>query len=329
MTDTTTVCATCLEVVPAEVLVGDDGVMLVTRCPTHGESSALIERDPKLYADMHHPTSKRIHDSINTVILNATDRCNQVCRHCYHMPGDEPDPLIEELVARAEASPCPNVILMGAEPTVRNDLSQLLNAMPKPTGMYTNAINLSDKKFLNKLLAADIEFFCVSLHTESYNDNDAIWQKKLQAMENLRTSHAHVHHLAFSMSHPDDIVEVFKTCKEFWDMGDHHRIRIPSDIGRCGNESFFISDFMPKLLDEAVKNGWTVRRMYDDDTPYHVNLMIDDKWFRIIRWPSIEEVDLGELQGPPFCQFDDEVGEVNFVHGALVAAEKKIRRGRK
>jgi hypothetical protein len=217
---------------------------------------------------------------------------------------------------------------MGAEPTVRSDLPALIHAIPKPTGIYTNAINLSDKKYLHRLLAAEAEFFCVSLHTKTYNDNDMVWEKKLQAMENLRETHANVHHVAFSMSHPDDIVEVFRTSKMFWKVGGHHRIRIPSEIGRCGNESFFISDFMTALLDEAVKNGWTVRRMYDDDTPYHVNLLIEDKWFRIIRWPSIDEVDLGELQGPPFCQFDDEIGEVNFVHGALVAAEKKIRRGR-
>ena len=147
-------------------------------------------------------------------------------------------------------------------------------------------------------------------------------------MENIRSSGALVHHVAFSMSTPEDIDEVLRTSYDFWDMGSHHRLRIPSAIGRCGDESFYLSEFFVDLTKKLEEFNWSSRRMYDDDTRYHVNIEIEGKWFRVIRWPSIDEVDLSELRGPPFCQFDDEIGEVNFVHGALVAAEKKVRNGR-
>jgi sulfatase maturation enzyme AslB (radical SAM superfamily) len=331
---TTTVCKECLQIVPGIITVNDGSVLLATDCPDHnrGEpSTACIEVDEKFYRSAWTKASEFLRISSDTVILNATDRCNQVCKHCYHMPGDDPDPPISELEDRAKNSDRPTVILMGAEPTVRDDLADVIVALKKiksKVGIYSNVIRLSDKAYLDGLLEAGLDFICVSLHTKTYNNNSTIWDKKMKAMKNIRKSDAFVHHIAFSMSTPEDVDEVLRTSFGYWDMGGHHRIRIPSKIGRCADESFYLSQFF-EVLDTKLKEfGWKWQRMYDDDTRYHVNIDIEGKWYRIIRWPSIEEIDLSELHGPPTCQFDDEIGEVNFVHGAIVAAEKKIRAGR-
>jgi len=323
---TRSICSECLNTVPAEILYEDNKVFLEKTCPTHGIKKVLIEVDVATYESMHTPTNPFMHDLINAVILNTTDRCNQDCLHCYHMPENTEDPSIESLVERAEKSSCNDVILMGAEPTVRKDLPELISAINKPTSIYTNGIKLADHRYLKSLFDAGLTSICMSLHTEKYNNNKVIWEKKQKAMKLLEKYRLPVHHLSFSIDSPEDIEDVFREAHKWWNVPHHFRVRIPGRIGKCGSEPLFMSEFIMDYVEPLAEDfGWEVKRLNDDDNPYHVNLVIEGKIFRFIRWASIDEIDLGELGTPPMCQFDDEIGEVNFMHGAIVQAEKKLR----
>ena len=46
---TTSLCETCLELVPAKILIEDDDVFYLKRCPEHGVQKTLISTDAAYY----------------------------------------------------------------------------------------------------------------------------------------------------------------------------------------------------------------------------------------------------------------------------------------
>ena len=134
-----------------------------------------------------------------------------------------------------------------------------------------------------------------------------------------------VDHIAFTMRSMADLEEILLTARAHWDQPDHFRIRVPSKIGTCKDETFFMSDFVPQLRRVCADLSWSVDVIPADNNAYHIMVAIAGKLFRIIRWPSVDEVDLGELDCPPTCLFVPEMGELNFVHGALVQEAVKTR----
>lgn len=75
---------------------------------------------------------------LQTIILEATQRCNHACRHCYNVwnpPGDYPMgelPPLETLALLTKAldeTDCRHVTLTGGEPLLRADLPQMLDLL--------------------------------------------------------------------------------------------------------------------------------------------------------------------------------------------------------
>lgn len=185
---TASVCPVCLGPAPAEQVAVDDTVLLVKRCPEHGEFSAPVWRGepaftgwvrPKIPTARRGPGTERILGCPNdcglcpdhgqhtcTLLIEVTQRCNLRCPVCFASagqgewgerqtggvggepggrPGDgrhegdacasrrEDDPTLGELVARlavlrARAGDA-NIQLSGGEPTLRDDLPQLITAV--------------------------------------------------------------------------------------------------------------------------------------------------------------------------------------------------------
>lgn len=325
--ETESLCRKCLEVVPA-VLTDRMGSIWISKvCPNHGHQETMIERSTSFWFTMHSlQDPEPYHSHFDVCMIPVTDRCNIRCPHCYHIPGHVKDPPIEEIVNLVNKTPISrSVILMGAEPTVRSDLPRMILNLVKTgrlTYIYTNGIRLADEKYLRRLKAAGLKTVCFSLHTKTYTPG---WDKKLEALKLLAEKEFNVDHIAFTMRNMLDLEEILLTAREYWNQPDHFRIRIPSKIGICRDETFFMSDFMPKLLQTCSSFGWLVDVMPADNNSYHMMVNIAGKPFRIIRWPSVDEVDLGELDCPPTCLFVPELGEVNFVHGALVQEAIKKR----
>ena len=325
--ETQSLCRECLEIVPA-MLIDKLGSMWISKvCPEHGRQEAMIERSSTFWTTMHgFQDPIPYHKHFDVCMVPVTDRCNIRCPHCYHIPGNIPDPSVAEVVNLVNRTPISqSVILMGAEPTVRNDLPRIIINLVKTgrlTYIYTNGIRLADERYLRLLMAAGLKTVCFSLHTKTYTPG---WDKKLKALRLLAEKKFNVDHIAFTMRSMADLEEILLTAREHWDQPDHFSIRIPSKIGTCKDETFFMSDFMPELSQTCKSLGLPLDVVPADNNAYHVMMNIAGKPFRIIRWPSVDEVDLGELDCPPTCLFVPELGEVNFVHGALVQEAIKTR----
>lgn len=133
--------------------------------------------------------------------LAVTPRCNMDCSVCimYDREGKAP---FQELskddvkyVMQKLGSRKKKIILFGGEPTLRNDIEELINII-KNSGnipmLYTNGVKLADKNYVKMLSEAGLEKVYLSLDslteegTEILQGDGSFLPLKLQAMENLK-----------------------------------------------------------------------------------------------------------------------------------------------
>jgi 7,8-dihydro-6-hydroxymethylpterin dimethyltransferase len=172
---TESLCPSCLKKIPAFRVTDGMDVFLEKRCDVHGLFDTVIwrgnpafetwarpklpARPPVCYAD----TSKGCpfdcglcdaHWQITcTALLEVTGRCNLACPYCFAATGNapKPDPALETIQFWFDrvkhAAPSCNIQLSGGEPTVRNDLPQIIE-MGRRTGftfiqLNTNGLRLA------------------------------------------------------------------------------------------------------------------------------------------------------------------------------------------
>lgn len=193
---TRSVCPLCLKNLPAELWQDEHGaVSLKKNCPEHGAFSVPIwrgeldfeswsEHIPPLGGDMglSCPTNCGIcaeHESGSCcVLLEVTKRCNLRCRFCFANGGSEDEELrldvlkesVRDIVAKRG-----NVLLQlsGGEPTLRNDLPELVRFAKSAGCSYvqlnTNGIRLAeDEEYAKALKDAGLDI--VFLQFDSTDD---------------------------------------------------------------------------------------------------------------------------------------------------------------
>ncbi|MFP4116402.1 MAG: radical SAM protein [Candidatus Aenigmatarchaeota archaeon] len=141
---------------------------------------------------------KAIRNHVSSVLLYITNNCNSSCRICYQESkiGDRGGEMEKERIQKVldRIGKNKRVTLIGGEPTVRDDLFEIIR-MVKEKGhepeIFTNGLKLSDIKYVKKLKEAGIERVYISLdgfEEEIYEKmrGDASQLKaKLLALRNL------------------------------------------------------------------------------------------------------------------------------------------------
>lgn len=90
-----------------------------------------------------------------------------------------------------------------------------------------------------------------------------------------------------------------------------------------------LSELYARTRELLTAAGHTVELAPSDNTPYHVNLLVNgDQVFRLIRWPTLASADLEALNCPPYALFDQESGEVNLVLSFLMQEARRNRDAR-
>ncbi len=182
------VCPVCLARVPARHEAEGDTVYIVKRCPEHGEFRAPVWRGTPAITSWSRPklptppapesaprqgcpydcglcAQHRQHTC--TVLLEITSRCNLHCAYCFASAGEnhgQPDisadlsyaDIVRLMDAVRQASgPC-NVQLSGGEPTMRDDLCELVAAAKARfpfVQLNTNGLRIARDITLAKRLA--------------------------------------------------------------------------------------------------------------------------------------------------------------------------------
>lgn len=152
------VCPVCLARIAARLVLEGETVRMVKDCPEHGPFSAVIWRGAPAFRDWSRPKSAfrggRRAPSVTlgcpydcglcpehgqrtcTALVEVTGRCNLGCPVCFAASGDGEGagsgPALAELASRFQAvfqatRGC-NLQLSGGEPTVRDDLPEIIAA---------------------------------------------------------------------------------------------------------------------------------------------------------------------------------------------------------
>jgi radical SAM protein with 4Fe4S-binding SPASM domain len=133
--------------------------------------------------------------------LALTYRCNDDCAHCYNArPRDFPEVTTSEwkrILNLLWDQGIPHVVFTGGEPTLREDLPELIayaQGLGQITGLNTNARRLSDLAFLHSLVEAGLDHVQITLESHNPEIHDAMvrrkgaWNQTVQGLKNALAS---------------------------------------------------------------------------------------------------------------------------------------------
>ena len=197
--ETESVCPVCLQKLPARRVEEGGSVYLEKTCPEHGPFRTLIwEGEPSYWAwaQERKPTRRLTADGTRLgcpydcglcgqhrqrtccVLLEVTHRCNLCCPVCFASAQDSSsDPGLDTIagwydILRRKA-PGANIQLSGGEPTVRDDLPQII-ALGREKGftyfqLNTNGLRLArEPDYAQELKDAGLS--CVFLQFDGVTD---------------------------------------------------------------------------------------------------------------------------------------------------------------
>ena len=207
------VCRTCRRRVPVAHAIRNGKVYVAKDCPQCGPSEMLVssdaatwqhkrevwgyDPDEPLHCSLHCETCAREHHP-RMVFLDVTNRCNMNCPICIaNIPGmgfefNPPLEYFERVCAGLAAmDPPPTVQLFGGEPTVRDDLFEIIamaRAQDLPISLVTNSMRLADEEFCRQVCERRIDMLLAfdGRGEEIYRrmrGSAASYYKKLQALE--------------------------------------------------------------------------------------------------------------------------------------------------
>ena len=181
---TRSVCPVCLKPLSASIKRRDGAVYMEKSCPDHGAFAAPVWRD---HVDLERwrgciPEIRDIdapgcphgcgicdghQQGVCCVLLEVTRRCNLHCAYCFADSDDGPEPTPDELKRALEmilsGSDKPLIQFSGGEPTLRDDLPDLIaysrSLGCKYTQLNSNGLRLArDEAYVRALAEAGLSF---------------------------------------------------------------------------------------------------------------------------------------------------------------------------
>jgi radical SAM protein with 4Fe4S-binding SPASM domain len=137
--------------------------------------------------------------------LALTYRCNNACAHCYngrprHYPEISTSDWYQILDKLWEIG-IPHVVFTGGEPTLRQDLAELVKyaeTKGQITGLNTNGRKLSDESYLQRLVESGLDHIQITfesnegtIHDEMVCHNGA-WAQTVEGLKNALRNHKYV-----------------------------------------------------------------------------------------------------------------------------------------
>src|SRR3954467_6163561 len=201
---TTSLCETCWELVPAKIIGQDGKVYYQKRCPDHGVTKTLIEDDADYWLDIRRwlkPGDRPLFNASRTergcpwdcglcpdheqhsclAIVEINQACNLACPVCFanatdihgaHRPLAQVERMLDALV---ESEGEPDLVqLSGGEPTIHPDFFAILDAVKRRPIRHvminTNGVRIAqDPEFVARL-ASYAPRLEVYLQFDSMND---------------------------------------------------------------------------------------------------------------------------------------------------------------
>jgi len=327
--ETLSLCEHCYRHVPAKKFTRDNKVWMSKQCTQHGYSEYVIESDADFYNSVEFDPYG--YDVPSGIMIEVTDRCNLKCPHCYHEPEsaatDKPIDLIMTQLA-SWPQDAGSVILAGAEPTLRKDLSTLIkricqwqkdtNREHQDVTILTNGVKFANREWVQQIKDAGCRAVMIGLNHHSYQGN-AVHQKQLQGIQNCKDVGIFVYYVGYTLENISHIPEVLEEIQQLGNSALQYRIRAGSDIGRNPDEPrYYLSDHVKSIKDYVISRGWSWEKISGDDNLYHYMVKINGITHRLIQWSDPKTIDMEELRCGPWCDFVPNKPITNFLHQIML-----------
>lgn len=317
---TVSLCHHCHYHIPAFRYSKDNKVFICKHCQLHGLMHHQIESDYEFYQSLYQ--SKEFWDWNGHVLVEASDRCNLECPHCYHLPDNKiKDIALDQLLKQISNWPAGvnTVMLAGAEASLRKDFVELSNKITEMglhVSVLTNGIKFSDKKFVESLKDSKM-IVTVGLNHPDYIGNSTVRHKQIQGIENSLQS-LMMGYIGYTLVSLDELDFVLNEIIDSGWAPSHFRIRCGSEIGRnATTDQIFVSDLYKAIEQWAIRKGKSFYREYNaDNNIYHVIVNLDGRLIRVIQWCDETNIDMEELRTGPWCDFVPD-GITNFLHQVI------------
>ena len=263
-------------------------------------------------------------NTFQDVIIDVTHRCNMNCKNCYIPNRDVPDMDIDLMINAISKFPKRTMIrIIGAEPTMRNDLGEMISRIRK-TGhrctLLTNGLRLAKESYVQHLKHSGLTHCYLSMNGA---DNDDYYEqidelrcatKKVAALENLQRNRFIIDTGTIIVKGiNDDVVERMLALYKRVNVNNVIcRIKNVGDIGRsmADQDNYTLEELVTLVaqqtgLSEDYIYNWRNKPIYQNDEPevdsfmFPMNPESEGKfmhksgvWFKIANWKGEEGQDI-------------------------------------
>jgi len=162
--------------VPAKVVEDGGRVFIEKNCPDDGDNRALIAIDTAYYEELEKYYFSVLPDGHKQrdYILRLTGRCNMNCPICLASANEyeEQDLPMADIISFMDSGKRMKIDLMGAEPTLREDLEEIMREARKRghiSALHSNGIKLGDEDYTRRLVEAGMDE--VHLQFDGFSDD--------------------------------------------------------------------------------------------------------------------------------------------------------------
>jgi MoaA/NifB/PqqE/SkfB family radical SAM enzyme len=273
--------------------------MLGKTCPKHGYQEVVLDNNTEFYKSQQYQRRKP-----GSYWLDITNRCNLDCPHCYQMPdNNSKDPSIDYLLSEVMSWPDNGypVSLVGAEPTVRRDLPDLvlaIQALPIKTRnviIVTNGVYLAKWDYVERFKGIPNLKWTFGLNHPDYNGGQ-IRVKQMEGLENCIKLGLDVKTLTYTLANLEQLSDVMYEVQKF---GINARIQLGVEIGRVPEGDFkelYLSELVTIAEQFCINNGWTWEPDYISGNRTHYAVRINGIEHKFIKWCDVGTIDLEEVQ---------------------------------
>lgn len=306
MKTTTSLCPICYKKINATIETDFSGIVMKKSCDMHGNFEAVVEKDILFYTIWSANNAKNIYEGH---LVDVTKRCNLNCKYCYYKKTGK-DVANYAILAECNKTPGP-YILTGGEPTLREDLPDLLSSIGAfgPTYFLTNGTGLLDRRFLQRCARHTFKYdkytgIGLSYHKEFAKFNDVI--------ENLRSEGIRPTTLFFVIDNILDLYHVKSMAEKYKDLFYMVRIKCAS---RIWNENKTSKIYSSDVIKWFMQQGETLFPPKGKITylPFTHNGVL----YSVINWYDITNVDLGDIDCTPTYTAQDGT-TTDFVQAMLI-----------
>ncbi len=254
---TRSICPRCFKELEAEIFCRDKSIFMRKFCEKHGQFEVLLEKDVRFYNALTKNFKKQNKTFVRDIKIPITYRCNLNCKFCY-LPYRNKDRNLNFLKTIIDGFSGKDILLLGGEPTLRNDLFCLISYIRKKNKraiLTTNGLRLEDKNYVKRLKKSGLDIVILplnSLNKENFKkiEGDIVLESKLKALSNLKKNNIKI--ILGSVLIKDinytELRDIFDYCLKDLDYIIGWRIKVGVEIGRYETkEPLFISEILNRL----------------------------------------------------------------------------------